>query len=80
VTSATAHTAFVVDDDVLVRTAIHGMLMSLGLRSEALGTTQAFPEQPPAGRREGAARMVKDATRAGEIISSTSTAIQGISN
>lgn len=49
-TSATAPTVFVVDDDALVRAAIHGMLKAVGLRSEAFGTTQAFPEQQ-AGRR-----------------------------
>jgi FixJ family two-component response regulator len=33
---------FVVDDDDLVRAAIHGMLKSVGLRSETFGTTQEF--------------------------------------
>jgi len=42
---------FVVDDDALVRAAIHDMLKAVGLRSEAFGTTQAFPEQQAAGAR-----------------------------
>jgi len=41
-TSSTAPTVFVVDDDALVRAAIQGMLKSVGLRSETFGTTQEF--------------------------------------
>jgi FixJ family two-component response regulator len=44
-------TVFVIDDDDLVRTAIQGMLKSVGLRSETFGTPQEFlrsnrPETP----------------------------------
>ncbi|MGA8440457.1 MAG: response regulator [Candidatus Sulfotelmatobacter sp.] len=39
---AAAPVVFVVDDDDLVRAAIQGMLKSVGLRSEAFGTAQAF--------------------------------------
>src|SRR5258708_26983593 len=35
-------TVFVVDDDDLVRASIQGLLKSVGLRSEAFGTPQAF--------------------------------------
>jgi FixJ family two-component response regulator len=35
-------TVFVVDDDDLVHAAIHGMLKSVGLRSETFGTLQEF--------------------------------------
>src|SRR5438876_10858240 len=41
-TSAAVPTVFVIDDDDLVRTAIQGMLKSVGLRSETFGTTQEF--------------------------------------
>jgi FixJ family two-component response regulator len=46
-----APTVFVIDDDDLVRTAIQGMLKSVGLRSETFGTPQEFlrsnrPETP----------------------------------
>jgi FixJ family two-component response regulator len=37
-----APTVFVIDDDDLVRASIQGMLKSVGLRSEAFGTAQAF--------------------------------------
>src|SRR4030081_1970039 len=37
-----APTVFVIDDDALVRTAIQGMLKSVGLRSETFGTPQEF--------------------------------------
>ena len=37
-----APTVFVIDDDDLVRTAIQGMLKSVGLRAETFGTPQAF--------------------------------------
>jgi len=38
----TAPTVFVIDDDALVRAAIHGMLKSVGLKSETFGTPQDF--------------------------------------
>lgn len=41
-TTATAPTVFVVDDDDLVRASIQGMLKSVGLRSETFGTPQDF--------------------------------------
>ena len=41
-TSTTAPTVFVVDDDDLVRASIQGMLKSVGLRSEVFGTAQEF--------------------------------------
>ena len=41
-TPSATPTVFVVDDDDLVRAAIHGMLKSVGLRSETFGTTQEF--------------------------------------
>src|SRR5947208_14935316 len=41
-TSAAVPTVFVIDDDDLVRSAIQGMLKSVGLRSEAFGTPQEF--------------------------------------
>jgi len=46
----TAPTVFVVDDDVLVRTSIQGMLKSVGLRAEIFGTPQEFmhSERPDA--------------------------------
>jgi FixJ family two-component response regulator len=48
---AAVPTVFVIDDDDLVRTAIQGMLKSVGLRSETFGTPQEFlhsnrPETP----------------------------------
>jgi FixJ family two-component response regulator len=42
VTPSATPTVFVVDDDDLVRASIHGMLKSVGLRSETFGTTQEF--------------------------------------
>jgi FixJ family two-component response regulator len=42
VTPAAVPTVFVIDDDDLVRTAIQGMLKSVGLRSETFRTPQAF--------------------------------------
>jgi FixJ family two-component response regulator len=42
VTPATTPTVFVVDDDDLVRASIHGMLKSVGLRSETFSTAQEF--------------------------------------
>src|SRR5438477_9159088 len=48
---AAVPTVFVIDDDDLVRTAIQGMLKSVGLRSQSFATTQEFlgsksPEGP----------------------------------
>lgn len=40
--SATVPTVFVVDDDDMVRSAIQGMLKSVGLRSEVFGTPHEF--------------------------------------
>jgi len=41
-TLAASPTVLVVDDDDLVRASIHGMLKSVGLRSETFGTAQEF--------------------------------------
>jgi FixJ family two-component response regulator len=41
-TATGAPTVFVIDDDDLVRTAIEGMLKSVGLRAETFGTPQEF--------------------------------------
>src|SRR5438445_8460353 len=41
-TSVAVPTVFVIDDDDLVRSAIQGMLKSVGLRSETFGTPQEF--------------------------------------
>jgi FixJ family two-component response regulator len=41
-TAVDAATVFVIDDDDLVRTAIEGMLKSVGLRSQTFGTAQEF--------------------------------------
>ena len=41
-TPADAPTVIIVDDDVLVRGSIQGMLKSIGLRSEAFATPQEF--------------------------------------
>jgi FixJ family two-component response regulator len=41
-TPAGAATVFVIDDDAAVRAAIHGLLKSVGLRSESFGTAQEF--------------------------------------
>ena len=41
-TPAVASTVFVIDDDAAVRTAIVGLLKSVGLRSESFGTAQEF--------------------------------------
>jgi len=50
-TPAAASTVFVIDDDPLVRSAIQGMLKSVGLRSEIFGAPQEFlcskrPDEP----------------------------------
>src|SRR5712672_4203034 len=41
-TTAGAPTVFVIDDDAAVRTAIQGLLKSVGLQSQCFGTTQEF--------------------------------------
>jgi FixJ family two-component response regulator len=41
-TPAAAATVFVIDDDAALRAAIHGLLKSVGLRSESFGTAQEF--------------------------------------
>ena len=41
-TASPAPTVFVIDDDDLVRTAIQGMLKSVGLHAETFGTPQEF--------------------------------------
>src|SRR5712672_2694308 len=41
-TPAVAPTVLVIDDDAAVRTAIVGLLKSVGLRSESFGTAQEF--------------------------------------
>ena len=41
-TTAGAPTVFVIDDDAAVRTAIQGLLTSVGLQSQCFGTTQEF--------------------------------------
>jgi FixJ family two-component response regulator len=41
-TLAAVPTVFVIDDDAFVRSAIHGMLKSVGLRSETFATPQEF--------------------------------------
>jgi FixJ family two-component response regulator len=40
--SADSPTVYVIDDDALVRSAIQGLLKSVGLRSETFGTPQEF--------------------------------------
>ena len=56
-TSATAPTVFIVDDDDLVRASIQGMLKSVGLHSETFGTAQAFLRGK---RRDGPSCLVLD--------------------
>src|SRR5437588_11315652 len=41
-TSAAAPTVFVIDDDALVRSALQGLLKSVGLRSESFATPHEF--------------------------------------
>src|ERR1700739_571976 len=49
-TPTAAPTVFVVDDDALVRASIHGLLKSVGLRSETFGTPQdVLPSKRPDG-------------------------------
>src|ERR1700732_3894833 len=56
-TPAPTPTVFVIDDDALVRTAIQGMLKSVGLRSETFGTPQEFLRS---NRPEGPSCLVLD--------------------
>src|SRR5690242_3288955 len=48
---------FIIDDDASVRAAIQGLLKSVGLRSEAFATPQAFLDRQ---RWEGPACLVLD--------------------
>ena len=45
--SANPATVFVVDDDASIRTAIQGLLKSVGLRSESFETAEKFLERKP---------------------------------
>src|SRR5438309_11978737 len=54
---AAVPTVFVIDDDDLVRTAIQGILKSVGLRSEAFGAPQEFLRSK---RPEGPSCLVLD--------------------
>jgi FixJ family two-component response regulator len=54
---AATPTVFVIDDDDLVRASIHGMLKSVGLRSETFGTAQEFLRSK---RPEGPSCLVLD--------------------
>src|ERR1700693_6208358 len=56
-TPAAAPTVFVVDDDDFVRAAIHGMLKSVGLRSEAFATPQEFMRTK---RQDGPSCLILD--------------------
>ncbi len=56
-TAAGAPTVFVIDDDALVRTAIQGLLKSVGLRSESFGKPQDFLRS---GRPDGPSCLVLD--------------------
>jgi len=56
-TAAGAPTVFVIDDDALVRTAIQGLLKSVGLRSESFGKPQDFLRR---GRPDGPSCLVLD--------------------
>jgi len=54
---AATPTVFVIDDDDLVRASIHGMLKSVGLRSETFGAAQEFLRSK---RPEGPSCLVLD--------------------
>src|SRR5246127_2404023 len=56
-TSTGAATVFVIDDDPLVRSAIHGMLKSVGLSSETFASPQEFMRSK---RPEGPSCLVLD--------------------
>jgi FixJ family two-component response regulator len=53
---------FVVDDDASVRAAIHGMLKSVGLRSETFATPQEFLQSKPS---DGPSCLVLDVRLSG---------------
>jgi len=55
-------TVFVVDDDASVRAAIHGMLKSVGLRSETFATPQEFLQSKPS---DGPSCLVLDVRLSG---------------
>jgi len=55
-------TVFVVDDDALVRAAIHGMLKSVGLHSETFATPQEFLQSKPS---DGPSCLVLDVRLSG---------------
>jgi FixJ family two-component response regulator len=57
VTSLDAPLVFVIDDDAGVRASIQGLLKSVGLRSEAFGTTRGFLD---AQRPQGPSCLVLD--------------------
>jgi FixJ family two-component response regulator len=56
-TPANSSTVFVIDDDDLVRASIHGLLKSVGLRSETFGAAQEFLRSK---RPEGPSCLVLD--------------------
>src|ERR1700704_5016641 len=56
-TSAATPTVFIIDDDPLVRSAIDGMLKSVGLLSEAFATPQEFLRSK---RQDGPSCLVLD--------------------
>jgi FixJ family two-component response regulator len=61
-TSAATPTVFVIDDDPSVRAAIHGMLKSVGLRSETFATPQEFLQSKPS---DGPSCLVLDVRLSG---------------
>jgi FixJ family two-component response regulator len=56
-TQTDSPTVFVIDDDAGIRTAIQGLLKSVGLRSESFGRTQDFLRS---GRPDGPSCLVLD--------------------
>jgi len=66
-TTAGAPTVFVIDDDAAVRTAIQGLLKSVGLQSQCFRDHAGVPEQQAAGRAElpGARRQTSWSQRPG---------------
>jgi FixJ family two-component response regulator len=61
-TSATAPTVFVIDDDAGIRASIQGLLKSAGLRSESFGTAEEFLRS---GRADGPSCLVLDVSLPG---------------
>jgi FixJ family two-component response regulator len=49
VTTVTAPTVFIIDDDAGVRASIHGLLKSVGLRCESFASPQEFLRTRPSG-------------------------------